>query len=145
MTSIAGPAARVQAAAEQRPLVVIGIGVVLFSIGPVLFASADASGQVIAFWRLVFGVVALGLATIGHFVSTWPLRWVPANVPPLLQLAIPFLASALAWLVLHQRIEAGHVLGGTITMVGVAGALRSPAGRRLVAREEVILATQSAE
>jgi drug/metabolite transporter (DMT)-like permease len=318
VTSIAAPAARVQAAAEQRPLVLIGVGVVLFSIGPVLFASADASGQVIAFWRLVFGVLALGAASavyvaktgrrptregwlwsiragvafvanqlfflaalhatsvadvtlmqvlqpvlvaalavplfgerpgarfrawslvavagaavvalggssgpegdptgmacavasivlfalyfvwskqardqidtwpflfgvsatslvivslsflvtggspadvhqhdivlalcialgpgaIGHFVSTWPLRWVPANVPPLLQLAIPFLASALAWIVLHQRIEAGHVLGGTITLVGVAGALRSPAGRQLVAREEVILATQSAE
>jgi drug/metabolite transporter (DMT)-like permease len=90
-------------------------------------------------------VIAAGPGAIGHFVSTWPLRWVPANVPPLLQLAIPFLATGLAWLVLHQSIRPGHVIGGSITMVGVAGALRSPAGRRLVAREEVILATQSAE
>ena len=318
MPGVAAPAARVQAAAERRPVVLVCIGVLLFSIGPVLFASADASGQVIAFWRLVFGVGILGGATvayvrvtgrkptargwllsiragcafvanqlfflaalhatsvadvtlmqvlqpvlvaalavplfgerpgarfrlwslvavggaavvalggssgpegdpvgmvcaiasivlfalyfvwskqardqidtwpflfgvsatglvvvslsflvtggspgeahahdivlalviaagpgaIGHFVSTWPLRWVPANVPPLLQLAIPFFASALAWVVLHQSIRAGHVIGGSITMLGVAGALRSPAGRRLVAREEVILATQSAE
>jgi len=308
----------VRAEAERRPLVLIGIGVVLFSVGPVLFASADASGQVIAFWRLVFGVAILGVATlvhirltgrvpsrrgwqwslqcgvmfvanqlaflaalqatsvadvtlvqvlqpllvaglavrmfderpgpqfrawslvavggaavvavwgstgpegdpegmayailsivlfavyfvwskqardeidtlpflfgvsatslvvvslsflvtggsprevtghtiiltiviaagpgaIGHFVSTWPLRWVPANVPPLLQLAIPFLASGMAWLVLHQPIRLGHVIGGVVTIVGVAGAIRSPAGRRMVVREEIILATEAAE
>src|SRR5207253_2856436 len=82
-------------------------------------------------------VIAAGPGAIGHFVSTWPLRWVPANVPPLLQLAIPFFASALAWLILHQSIRPGHVIGGSITMLGVAGALRSPAGRRLVAGDAV--------
>ena len=316
--SVATTSSRVQHAAERRPLVLICVGIVLFSIGPVMFQSADASGQVIAFWRLVFGVVILGIATlvyvratgrrptkegwlrsarcgvmfvgnqlfflaaldatsvvdvtlmqvvqpvlvaalaapmfderpgaqfrtwsavaiggavivallgssgpegdpvgmtcaiasvglfavyfvwskqardvidtwpflfgvavaslvivtvtfpftgdspanvtsddiwlalaiaalpgaIGHFVSTWPLRWVPANVPPLLQLAIPFLASALAWLVLGEAIELGHVIGGAITIVGVAGAIRSPAGRRLVSREQVVLSTQAAE
>ena len=318
MTTVAAPASRVQAAAERRPLALIGIGVVLFSVGPVLFQAADATAQVIAFWRLVFGVCVLGAATlvyvaktgrrptragwlwsiragvvfvanqlfflaalhatsvadvtlmqvlqpilvavlavrlfderpgarfrlwsvvavggaavvalggssgpegnpmgmsyalasivlfalyfvwskqarehidtwpflfgvsltslvivsisflvtggspaeasqhdivlaviialgpgaIGHFVSTWPLRWVPANVPPLLQLAIPFLASGLAWMTLGERIEMLHVVGGAITIIGVAGALRSPAGRRLVAREEVVLATQAAD
>jgi drug/metabolite transporter (DMT)-like permease len=318
MSSTVAGASRVQAAAERRPLVLISIGVVLFSIGPVLFASAESSPQVIAFWRLVFGVTILGTATlihvrvtgrrpsragwvwagrcgvmfvanqlffltavqatsvadvtlmqvlqpllvaalavkmfgerpgtqfrvwslvavagaavvaifgstghegdptgmacavasivlfafyfvwskqardqidvvpflfgvsatglvvvscsvlvtggspaevsshdivlaiviaagpgaIGHFVSTWPLRWVPANVPPLLQLAIPFLASALAWVVLHQQIRLGHVVGGAITIVGVAGAIRSPAGRRMVAREDALLATQAAD
>jgi drug/metabolite transporter (DMT)-like permease len=308
----------IQAAAERRPLVLIGIGVVLFSIGPVLFASADSSGQVIAFWRLLFGsvllgtitfvhihvtgrrptragwlsavrcgvmfvsnqlcflaavhatsvadvtlmqvlqpllvaglavrmfgerpgprfrawslvavagaavvaiwgstghdgdplgmtyavasivlfavyfvwakqardvidtvpflfgvaltgwvvvalsflvtggspldatghtvlltvVIAIGPGAVGHFVSTWPLRWVPANVPPLLQLAIPFFASALAWLFLHEPIRLGHVVGGAITIVGVAGAISSPAGRRMVAREQIMLATEGAE
>ncbi|HYD09594.1 MAG TPA: DMT family transporter, partial [Acidimicrobiales bacterium] len=93
---------------------------------------------------LALAIAALPGA-IGHFVSTWPLRWVPANVPPLLQLAIPFLASALAWLVLGEAIELGHVIGGAITIVGVAGAIRSPAGRRLVSREQVVLSTQAAE
>lgn len=93
---------------------------------------------------LALAIAALPGA-IGHFVSTWPLRWVPANVPPLLQLAIPFLASALAWLVLDEAIELGHVIGGALTMVGVAGAIRSPAGRRLVSKEEVVLTTQAAE
>jgi drug/metabolite transporter (DMT)-like permease len=308
----------VQAAAEQRPLVLVGIGVVLFGIGPVLFASTDALGQVFAWWRLLFGIVVLGTATIvhvkvtgrvpsrrgwtwaarcgvmfvtnqlcflaaihrtsvadvtlmqvlqplvvaglavrmfgerpgaqfrawslvavggavvvaalgstghegdplgmtyavssvlffamyfvwskqareeidtvpflfgvsltsfvvvsvsflvtggtpfdisghdvalavviavgpgaiGHFVSTWPLRWVPANVPPLLQLAVPFIASGMAWVFLDQEIRLGHVLGGAITVVGVAGAIRSPAGRAMVAREEIMLATEAAE
>lgn len=315
--SVASPS-RMQAAAERQPLALIGIGILLFSIGPVMFQSADASGQVIAFWRLSFGSVILGVASlayirmtgrvptragwvwamrcgvmfaanqlfflaalhatsvvdvtlmqvlqpvlvavlavrmfgerpgaqfrlwsavavagaavvalfgssgpegdptgmacaiasivlfamyfvwskqardeidtwpflfgvsatslvivslsflvtgdsprnvtsddvwlalaiaalpgaIGHFVSTWPLRWVPANVPPLLQLAIPFLASALAWLVLGEEIELGHVIGGAITVIGVAGAIRSPAGRRLVAREDAVLTTQAAD
>jgi drug/metabolite transporter (DMT)-like permease len=90
-------------------------------------------------------VIAIGPGAFGHFVSTWPLRWVPANVPPLLQLAIPFLASALAWVVLHQQIRIGHVIGGAITILGVAGAIRSPAGRKMVAREDAVLATQAAD
>jgi len=318
--AVASPSSssRLSAAGERRPLVLICIGIVLFSIGPVMFQSADSSGQVIAFWRLLFGVGILGTISlihigvtgrrpslvgwlwsircgvmfvanqlfflaalhatsvvdvtlmqvlqpvlvavlavpmfgerpgaqfrvwsavavagaaavalfgsagpegdpvgmacavasivlfaiyfvwskqarehidtwpflfgvsatglvvvaasflvtgggpgevtrhdiwlalaiaalpgaIGHFVSTWPLRWVPANVPPLLQLAIPFLASALAWLLLGEVIELGHVLGGAITIVGVVGAIRSPAGRRLVAREEAVLTTQAAD
>jgi drug/metabolite transporter (DMT)-like permease len=316
--SVATASSRVQGAAERRPLALICVGILLFSVGPVMFQSADSSGQVIAFWRLLFGVGILGGATlayvvvtgrrptragwlwsircgvvfvanqlfflaalnatsvvdvtlmqalqpllvaalaapmfgerpgaqfrvwslvaiagaavvalfgssgpegdpvgmgcaiaaiclfavyfvwskqardhidtwpflfgvsatglvvvtllfpftgdapgnvtsddiwlalaiaalpgaIGHFVSTWPLRWVPANVPPLLQLAIPFLASTLAWLILDEAIELGHVVGGAITILGVAGAIRSPAGRRLVAREEVVLSTQAAE
>jgi drug/metabolite transporter (DMT)-like permease len=316
--SVATVSSRVQSAADRQPLALICIGILLFSVGPVMFQSADASGQVIAFWRLTFGVCILGAATIahvkitgrrptragwlwtvrcglmfvsnqlfflaalnatsvvdvtlmqvlqpvlvavlavrmfgerpgaqfrlwsavalagavfvalfgssgpegdptgmacaiasivlfalyfvwskqardhidtwpflfgvsatslvivtltfpftgeaptnitgddiwlalaiaalpgaiGHFVSTWPLHRIPANVPPLLQLAIPFLASALAWLVLDEAIELGHVIGGAITVIGVAGAIRSPAGRKLVSREEAVLSTQAAE
>jgi drug/metabolite transporter (DMT)-like permease len=93
---------------------------------------------------LAAGAVALGPGAIGHFVSTWPLRWVPANVPPLLQLAIPFLAGFLAWLLLGEAITAVHLLGGAITIAGVAGAIRSPAGRRMVARDEAVLAAGEA-
>lgn len=85
-------------------------------------------------------VIAAGPGAIGHFLSTWPLRWVAANVPPLLQLAIPFLAGFMAWLFLGQTVTAAHVLGGAVTIVGAAGAMRSPAGRRLVKREEAELA-----
>ncbi|MCU1377579.1 MAG: transporter of the drug/metabolite transporter superfamily, partial [Acidimicrobiales bacterium] len=88
---------------------------------------------------LAAGAVALGPGAVGHFVSTWPLRWVPANVPPLLQLAIPFVAGFLAWLILGEAITVVHLLGGAITVAGVAGAIRSPAGRRMVVREEAVL------
>lgn len=54
-----------------------------------------------------------------------------ANVPPVMQLATPFLAGGLAWLVLGQPVSGLHVVGGVLTIVGVVGALRSPAGRRL--------------
>jgi drug/metabolite transporter (DMT)-like permease len=87
--------------------------------------------------------VAVGPGVIGHFVTTWPLRWVPANVPPLLQLCIPFLAGAMAWVFLGQEITAVHVVGGLVTVAGVAGAIRSPAGRRMIAKEEAVLVAGS--
>jgi drug/metabolite transporter (DMT)-like permease len=107
--------------------------------------TGDSPGNVTSHDIYLAIAIAALPGAIGHFVSTWPLMWVPANVPPLLQLAIPFLASALAWVILDEGIEIGHVIGGAITVVGVAGAIRSPAGRRLVAREDVVLATQAAD
>jgi drug/metabolite transporter (DMT)-like permease len=90
---------------------------------------------------LAAAAVAIVPGVFGHFLSTWPLRWVPANVPPLLQLSIPFIAGFLAWLFVGETITAAHVLGGAITIAGVAGAIRSPAGRRMIAREEAVLVT----
>lgn len=81
---------------------------------------------------LIAGAIAVIPGAIGHFVTTWPLRQVAANVPPLMQLAIPFLAGALAWLLLDQRISWLHLIGGLLSLGGVAGALRSAGGRRLV-------------
>ena len=98
---------------------------------------ADASGTDL----LAAAGVAIGPGVVGHFVTTWPLRWVPANIPPLLQLCMPFLAGAMAWAFLGQQITLVHVFGGLVTIAGVAGAIRSPAGRRMVAREEAVLVT----
>jgi drug/metabolite transporter (DMT)-like permease len=79
-------------------------------------------------------LIAAGIAVIpgslGHFVTTHSLARVPANVPPVLQLAIPFLSGGLAWLLLGQGFSLMHVVGGLVTLVGVVGALVSPAGRR---------------
>jgi drug/metabolite transporter (DMT)-like permease len=87
--------------------------------------------------------IAVGPGAVGHFVSTWPLRWVAANVPPLFQLAIPLVAGVLAGVLLGERVTAAHLLGGLMTVVGAAGAICSPAGRRMVAREEAALAAGS--
>jgi drug/metabolite transporter (DMT)-like permease len=76
-------------------------------------------------------VVAAGPGAVGHFVMTWPLRWVAANVPPVMRLAQPAIAGFLAWAWLGQPIVTSHVLGGALTIAGVAGALLSPAGRLL--------------
>jgi drug/metabolite transporter (DMT)-like permease len=126
------------------------IDVVPFLFGMTLVAAIAVSGYVLVAGEPVGAIgghelaaaaaVALLPGIVGHFLATWPLRWVPANIPPLLQLAIPFLAGSLAWLFVDESITLVHVLGGLVTVVGAAGALRSPMGRRMVRREEAVLA-----
>lgn len=79
----------------------------------------------------VLGVVALP-ATTSSLLMTWAVRWLPANVPPLIHLPIPFFAGALAWMVLDEVMTLHHLIGGAITLVGVAAALLSSSGRRLL-------------
>jgi drug/metabolite transporter (DMT)-like permease len=75
-------------------------------------------------------IVAAGPGAVGHFVMTWPLRWVPANVPPVMRLAQPVIAGFLAWVFLAEGVTMWHVAGGALTLAGVAGAVLTPAGRR---------------
>ena len=82
----------------------------------------------------VLGVVVVP-GGIGAILLTWSLRWVPANVPPLMNLALPFLAAAMAWFFLGEAVTLIHVGGGTITLVGVAAALRSRSGKALLAAD----------
>lgn len=80
---------------------------------------------------------ALGMAVIpgalGHIVMTWPLAYLPANVPPLLRLAGPVVSGFLAWVFLGEGVTWIHLIGGAIITVGLAGALLSKAGQDLVA------------
>jgi drug/metabolite transporter (DMT)-like permease len=69
--------------------------------------------------------VALVPGFMGHFAVTWSLRWVPANVPPVLMLAIPALSGVGAWIFIGQQITLAQVAAGLVTLAGVAGALRS--------------------
>jgi drug/metabolite transporter (DMT)-like permease len=129
------------------------IDVIPFLFGMTFVAAVAVSAYVVVAGEPVGAVnghdlyaaatVAIVPGIIGHFLATWPLRWVPANIPPLLQLAIPFLAGTLAWLLLDESITAVHVGGGIVTVVGAAGALRSPMGRRMVEVEEAALAAGS--
>lgn len=84
----------------------------------------------------VLGVVALP-ATTSSLLMTWAVRWLPANVPPLIHLPIPFFAGALAWMVLDEVMTLNHLIGGAVTLVGVAAALLSSSGRRLLAAGSV--------
>lgn len=79
----------------------------------------------------VAGLIAALPGTLGHFMSTHPLDRVPANIPPVMQLAMPLIAGGLAWLLLGQGISWLHVAGGVVTITGVLGALTSRGGRRL--------------
>ncbi len=115
---------------------------------PFLFGVVVVAGVVVAAYDLAVGepvgsigrsdllraaFIAVVPGALGHFVTTWPLRSVAANVPPVMQLATPFLAGGLAWALLDQRVTWLHVLGGAITIGGVVGSLLSSSGRRLVA------------
>ena len=84
----------------------------------------------------VLGVVALP-ATTSSLLMTWAVRWLPANVPPLIHLPIPFFAGTLAWMVLDEVMTLNHLIGGAVTLVGVAAALLSSSGRRLLAAGSV--------
>ncbi len=79
----------------------------------------------------IAAVIAVGPGALGHVLSTQPLRRVAANIPPVMQLAMPFLSGGLAWLLLGQPVSWLHVVGGLATAIGVVGALLSPGGRRL--------------
>lgn len=80
---------------------------------------------------LVMAVVPGGL---GHIVMTWPLAYVPANVPPMFRLASPAIAGLMAWIFLGEGFTWWHLVGGSVVVLGLAGALGSQAGRDLVAQ-----------
>ncbi len=75
--------------------------------------------------------VAIGPGALGHFVMTWPLRWVPANIPPVMRLAQPAIAGLLAFLILGEPMGAHHVLGGAVVIAAAAAAVLSRDGRAL--------------
>jgi drug/metabolite transporter (DMT)-like permease len=84
--------------------------------------------------------MALLPGAVGHFAVTWSLRWVPANLPPVIMLSIPVISGALAWVLLGQSIRAVQVVAGVATVAGVLGAVRSPSARHLGATDPLVLA-----
>lgn len=102
-------------------VVVAGIVVGLFAA-----VAGEPVGGIDRASLLAAAFIAVVPGALGHFVTTWPLRLVPANVPPVMQLALPFLAGAMAWLFLGQRITPLHLIGGAVTITGVVGSMMSP-------------------
>ncbi|MEX2502431.1 MAG: DMT family transporter [Trueperaceae bacterium] len=117
------------------------ISVLPFLFGVMLVSACTVSTYVLIAGEAVSGfstrdawfaaAVAIGPGGVGHFVMTWPLRWVAANIPPVMRLAQPALAGFLAWLWLGQPVHLSHLVGGALTIAGVAGALLSKGGRSL--------------
>lgn len=108
--------------------VVVAAGLVVSVFG---LAAGEPLGDIGGRDLLLAAAIAAVPGALGHFVSTWPLQRVAANVPPVMQLAMPFLSGGLAWALLGQQVSYLHVLGGLLTIAGVVGALLTPAGRRL--------------
>lgn len=103
-------------------------GVAVFaalSVSVYVVLAGDPVGTISAHDMLLCAAVALLPGFFGHFAVTWSLRWVPANLPPVIMLAIPVLSGAMAWVLLGEQVHANQVLGGVLTVAGVAGALRT--------------------
>lgn len=110
---------------------VIGTAAVL--VTAFVFATGADPGTVGTndLWRALAMAVVPG--TLGHIVMTWPLNYVPANVPPLMRLAGPVVSGTMAWIFLGEGVTWVHLVGGLIILAGLAGAIRSKAGQALVA------------
>lgn len=70
---------------------------------------------------------ALGLAlvcggTTGHLLVTGSLRLLPATNAAVIRLTQPFFAMLFAWWIVDQSPTAPQVIGGLVTIAGVAGA-----------------------
>jgi drug/metabolite transporter (DMT)-like permease len=110
------------------------IDTVPFLFGAIVFAALSVSafavlagepvGSITAHDLALCAAVAVLPGVIGHFSVTWSLRWVPANIPPVIMLGIPVVSGLLAWAFLGQGVHPAQVLGGLLTVAGVAGALR---------------------
>jgi drug/metabolite transporter (DMT)-like permease len=87
--------------------------------------------------------VALLPGAVGHFSITWSLRAVPANLPPVIMLSIPVMSGAMAWVLLGQDVRAAQAAAGIVTLVAVAGAVRSPSASALRADEALALAEET--
>lgn len=74
--ALGATARRLDALGRRAPLAPIAFGVLLYSTGPVFVQASTVSGEVFSFWRLWFGVVALGMALLIHARTTgrWPSR-----------------------------------------------------------------------
>jgi hypothetical protein len=120
------------------------IGVVPFLTGVMLTASVLVTAFVVVAGEpvveatatdLVYAlIVAAGPGFLGHVVMTWPLRWIPANIPPVMRLGTPVLASTWAWLFLGDTVGAWQVWAGHHGRWGRRGGAVA-VGRELVRAE----------
>jgi drug/metabolite transporter (DMT)-like permease len=56
----------IQALARRKPVALVWLGVVLYSLGPVMVAASTVSGPVLSFYRLWIGAAAFGVLTLAH-------------------------------------------------------------------------------
>lgn len=80
-------------------------------------------------WAL-FVAMALVPSLLGHTLLNWTLRWLPAPVTNAAALGEPLFAAILAYLCFAEMPGLGTIVGGGLTLLGIALALRPvPAAR----------------
>ncbi len=121
---------------------------------PFLFVAFTVSAVVVSVFALLSGapilsitsrdlliafVVAAGPGLVGHGAMTWSLKFVPANVPPVVMLTIPLFSGTLAWLFAGQSVTVLKAAAGAFTLGGVLGAVRSSGAATPEAVTEALL------
>jgi len=111
---------------------------VIAAIGLTVFMAPTGwdPGSVTARDWLLITYVAVIPGGVGLALMTWAYRWLPANIPPLMQSAKPVLSSAQAYALLSEPVTALHFVGGGIAIAGVVGAILDRTGRRLLAEAQ---------
>lgn len=94
-------------------------------------ATGADTGAVTTTDLLLAAGVAVGPGAVGHLVMTWPLRYVPATIPPVMKLAQPVLSGILAWWLVSEAMSWRHLLAGALVTAGAAGTVLSRDGRAL--------------
>jgi len=77
----------------------------------------------------LFLLIALVPQIMGHTSFNWTLRYLSAPTVAIAMLGEPLGASLLAWLLLGEKISAGVMLGGLITLAGVSLAIVAEPGK----------------
>jgi len=112
-------------------LVVAAIGVTGF-----MAVTGWEPGSVTTGDWLLITYVAVIPGGVGLALMTWAYRWLPANIPPLMQSAKPVLSGAQAYWLLSEPVTTMHFVGGGIAIAGVVGAILDRTGRRLLAEAQ---------
>ena len=112
-------------------LAIAAIGVTLF----MALTGWDPGSVTTRDWLLI-AYVAVIPGGVGLALMTWAYRWLPANIPPLMQRAEPVLSGAQAHWLLSEPVTALHFVGGGIAIAGVVGAVLDRTGRRLLAEAQ---------
>ncbi len=125
---------------DTWPFLFGALGTATILISGFAIAIGARVGDITAHDLLLCVAIAVLPGALGHGGMTWSLRYVPANIPPVIMLLIPVFAGAMAWLVVGQSVDLLTAAAGTVTLVGVLGAIRSPAADQLTAVESLDLA-----
>lgn len=112
-------------------LVIAAIGLTVF-----MALTGWELGSVTTRDRLLITYVAVIPGGVGLALMTWAYRWLPANIPPLMQSAKPVLSGAQAYWLLSEPVTTMHFVGGGIAIAGVVGAVLDRTGRRLLAEAQ---------